>query len=100
MCVDISSYATNTVNPASPCEPYPITVKTHKMVTRTQMGSLKPKVLFSMSAVTTCSPEPTCYSQAAKDKYWCQAIYIALINNGTWKMVRLLLRKMSSVVSG
>ncbi|KAH0701803.1 hypothetical protein KY285_016081 [Solanum tuberosum] len=61
-----------------------------RMVTRTQTGTLKPKLPFSLSAITHSSEEPTCYSQATKDNHWRCAMaeeYNALIQNGTWELV-------------
>ncbi|KAH0672423.1 hypothetical protein KY290_024665 [Solanum tuberosum] len=47
---------------------HPTLLKSHKMVTRAQTDYLKPKQPVSLFAVTSISPNPTCYLQAAKDK--------------------------------
>lgn len=38
----------------------------HHMVTRSQIGNIKPKISFSFSVVITSTVDPTSYSQATK----------------------------------
>jgi hypothetical protein len=69
---------------------------THKMLTRTQTKSLKPKTypdyhLYSLTSTTNANNiEPTCYTQAVKILVWRQAMateLTALAHNSTWDLV-------------
>ncbi|KAH0773190.1 hypothetical protein KY290_010327 [Solanum tuberosum] len=95
---DISSPAPSmqTLSPSnnlqlSPSQSPIINPQTHHMVTRSKTGSLKPRVLPSLTA-STCSilSEPTSFSQACKDSRWMQAMsseFDALVHNKTWTLV-------------
>lgn len=89
----LSVYVSETSLPSSPCDndsslaPLP---PVHHMVNRTQTGSLKTKILFSLYVITHSSEEPSCYSKASKEDHWHRAIadeYNALIQKGTWELV-------------
>ncbi|XP_070021823.1 uncharacterized mitochondrial protein AtMg00820-like [Nicotiana sylvestris] len=90
LCEDSSSYNMSDTS-AAPSRPgNSIVPPMHGMVTRAQTGYLKPKRPFSFLATTLVSPEPSCYSQAAKDVNWHRAMseeYNALIQNGTWQLI-------------
>lgn len=53
-------------------------------------GSLKPRIIPSLSVSTSSLYEPTSYSQAIKDNRWLHAMseeYDALVRNNTWTLV-------------
>lgn len=61
------------------------------MFTRSKIGSLKPRILPSLTA-SMCSTlfELASFSQACKDSYWMQALsskFDALVQNKTWTLV-------------
>jgi hypothetical protein len=76
-------------------------VSTHPMITRTRTGSTKPKPFadYKMFYTTNHPPaslpaapseiEPSCYTKAASDARWRDAMsqeYQALLTNGTWTL--------------
>ncbi|PHU22208.1 hypothetical protein BC332_07315 [Capsicum chinense] len=70
----------------SPTPQFPLSSPARHIVTQAQIGSLRPKQSFSMSAVTPFFTEPSYYSQAIKHEHWRHAManeYSALIRNGT-----------------
>jgi hypothetical protein len=79
----------------------PTALPSHSMVTRSHIGSLKPKSFTDFQLyystkhpptafLTTLSlPEPTCFSKAIIDPRWKTAMtqeFEALISNGTWTL--------------
>nr|DAD18785.1 TPA_asm: hypothetical protein HUJ06_020248 [Nelumbo nucifera] len=62
-------------------------VSRHPMLTRSKIGSLKPKLFAASRHPLASPPEPTCFSQAQHYPEWRTAMcdeYNALIRNGTW----------------
>ncbi|KAM2437291.1 hypothetical protein ACFX1W_014414 [Malus domestica] len=61
------------------------------MTTRSQSGILKPNPKYALHVSTDASSvEPTCFSQAVKNKAWRDAMvqeFNALQRCGTWKLV-------------
>ena len=87
---------------SSPTHPPPCPAPEHSMITRTQTGSRKLKVPFSLlstrhplptvflSTLHTTPTEPTSYKTTAKDANWVLAMndeYEALLKNNTWSLV-------------
>ncbi|KAJ4801076.1 hypothetical protein LUZ62_052322 [Rhynchospora pubera] len=75
------------------------TTTSHSMMTRSKTQTLKPKIFPNHQLFTTttsnhhpklASVEPTCYTQAVKDKNWRLAMAAeldALAHNATWELV-------------
>ena len=67
----------------------------HPMVTRTQDGTRRPRVLPSLvtsSSSSSLPPEPRSFTEAVKHAPWRQAMldeYQALLRNNTWSLVPL-----------
>ncbi|PKU71260.1 Retrovirus-related Pol polyprotein from transposon TNT 1-94 [Dendrobium catenatum] len=84
-----SPLPTNTNSSNSSVSSPSITPKpNHPMITRSQTGTLKPRILLDLSHVLHSTP--TCFSTANKDSNWRQAMSVefrALQAQGTWSLV-------------
>ncbi|KAK8957728.1 hypothetical protein KSP39_PZI001284 [Platanthera zijinensis] len=77
----------------------PGSTSTHPMVTRSRVGTRRPKALYAsrhpislalLSMVSEHPPEPSTYRQAAADPNWVRAMeeeFAALRRNRTWSLV-------------
>lgn len=62
----------------------------HRMATRSQTGSLKPKQFISLLAQNTCSPLPKSHLKALEDPFWNASMcdeYSAFIKSKTFDLV-------------
>ncbi|GLT62116.1 hypothetical protein SLA2020_347760 [Shorea laevis] len=65
-------------------------LRTHSMVTRSQVGIRKPRILPSMVHTSMSLQEPKTFKQAQHQPEWQQAMcdeYLALLRNNTWILV-------------
>ncbi|GKV11763.1 hypothetical protein SLEP1_g22986 [Rubroshorea leprosula] len=64
--------------------------RTHTMVTRSQDGTRKIRVLPSLLATDYALHEPKTFKEASEDPNWCTAMaeeFSALLRNNTWSLV-------------
>lgn len=69
----------------------PVSTIIAPMVTRLQIGKLKPKKIFDLVAILNIVDSvPSCFSKANRIQEWRTTMaeeYNALVNNGTWELV-------------
>nr|GEX99288.1 ribonuclease H-like domain-containing protein [Tanacetum cinerariifolium] len=87
--IHISPPQPSPAQPNPPAQPPQDPPRTHKMVTRSQSGIVKPLKRFSLHT-TSISPILKTPFVALQNSHWCQAMLDennALIKNGTWILV-------------
>nr|GFA14698.1 ribonuclease H-like domain-containing protein [Tanacetum cinerariifolium] len=87
--IHITQPQPSTAQPNPPAQPPKDPPRTHKIVTRSQSGIVKPLERFSLHAASI-SPIPKTLFVALQNSHWRQSMldnYNVLIKNGTWILV-------------